>query len=147
MLVDQSEITNFIPHRSPFIMVDGLEEATESKFVSILTVKEDNIFTIDGVLGESALIENVAQTCALGFGYRDKDKQSEPQIGFIGAISKLKLEELPKTGDSITTVVETKHKIQNVLMIQGVCTSNGRELLRCEMKVVVAAGDRMKLEA
>lgn len=147
MLVNHTDITDFIPHRYPFIMVDGLDEASESRFVSKLTVEKDNIFVINGVLGESALIENIAQTCALGFGYRDKDNQSEPQIGFIGAISKLKLHELPKIGDSITTVVETKHKIQNVLMILGICSCNGKELLRCEMKVVVAADEQMKLEA
>ena len=44
----------------------------------------------DNRLTEPALIENIAQTCAAGFGYLGSQTEGQPRIGYIGAISDLR---------------------------------------------------------
>ena len=65
----KENIKFLIPHREPFIMIDNLTDVSPTKFESIFFVCSDNIFVRNEILQEPALIENIAQTCAAGFGF------------------------------------------------------------------------------
>ena len=69
MKVNKENIKNYIPQREPFIMIDSLVDASEFGFKSEFIIASTNLFLENGVLSESSLVENVAQTCAAGFGY------------------------------------------------------------------------------
>ena len=68
MLINKENIQTYLPQRPPFVMIDELINATETSFESAFEVVESNLFIENGILSESALVENVAQTCAAGFG-------------------------------------------------------------------------------
>lgn len=139
MLVNKESITNFIPQRAPFVMIDELISATEEGFHTTFIIDEDNLFLENGVLSESSLIENIAQTCAAGFGYINSQKgNSEGQLGFIGSVSKLSVENQAKLGDRITTNVTILTSFDAIHLIEGVASSNGVELVKCQMKIVIA---------
>ena len=73
----------------------------------------------NGVLSESALVENIAQTCAAGFGYVGSQNGEEAgKLGFIGAVSKLKVSGLPKTGDKLATKIEILNWMRWYLYIE-----------------------------
>lgn len=137
MKLNKINITDIIPQQFPFVMVDELIAADENGFKSTLIVKGNNIFFKDGKLQEPALIENIAQTVAAGFGYIDKQTGGTPKVGFIGAISKLKIYELPKLNTKIKTNITHLHQFENVHLVKGENFGNGKILAECEMKIVV----------
>lgn len=139
MLVNKDSITKYIPQRPPFVMIDELIAASEEGFHTTFTIEDTNLFLENGLLSESSLIENIAQTCAAGFGYVNSQKgDSEGQLGFIGAISKLSVSNQAKLGDKITTNVTILTSFDAIHLIEGIATSNGVELLKCQMKIVIA---------
>ena len=137
MIVTKEKIADFIPHRTPFVMIDNLIRVNPECFESDFFIEEDNVLVHDGFFEESGLIENIAQTCAAGFGYLDYEKQGEPKIGFIGAISKVEVFELPLAHSRISTIVTPTHQLGNIFLVKGENYCNGRKLLECEIKIVV----------
>ena len=136
MVVLKENIENYIPHRFPFIMIDNLLIVNQEYFESDFRIDENNILVKNNFFQEAGLIENIAQTCAASFGFLGKEKNEKPKIGFIGAISRLVLFELPPGNSKITTVVTPTHQLGNIFMVIGRNYLNGRILLECEMKIV-----------
>lgn len=137
MIVVKDAITDFIPHRPPFVMIDHLVSATRERFESEFTVREDNVLVQGGLFQETGLIEHIAQTCAAAFGYLDREAGGEPKIGFIGAVSKVLVTELPPVGARVRTVVTPLHQLGNIYLVKGESSLDGRILLGCELKIVV----------
>jgi hypothetical protein len=96
----------------------------------------DNIFVEDGVLREFALIENIAQTSSAGLAITKKYAGEKNADGFIGAVSKLKLYNLPKVHDTIHTVVNLLAQLENMFLLKGENYLNGKKLMECEIKLV-----------
>lgn len=141
-LVEGDEIVLLIPQRAPFVMVDKLLHNDELKTVSAFKVRPDNIFLTDGILHEPALIENIAQTAALRIGYPlyldyKEGKEPSAQLGFIGAISKLKVYDLPPEGTEIVTTVLFEKEVMDVILISGRVTLGEKTLVECEMKIFI----------
>ncbi len=137
MLLNKENITEIIPQKAPFVMIDNLISADEHGFKSSFQVRNDNIFFKDEKLQEPALIENIAQTVAAGFGYVDRQAGGEPKLGFIGAISKLKVHALPTLNSEITTIVKHLYQFENVYLVKGENFCKNQLLVECEMKIVV----------
>jgi predicted hotdog family 3-hydroxylacyl-ACP dehydratase len=137
MIIGKEALIDYIPHRPPFVMVHKLLSATHERFESEFEIEGTNLLVSGGLFQETGLIENVAQTCAASFGYLDREEAGEPRIGFIGAISKLHVFELPAVGSTIRTVVAPLHQLGNIYLVKGEIFAEGRILLGCEMKIVV----------
>ena len=138
MIVSKSAINQYIPHREPFIMIDNLVSVSAERFESDFYIDPDNVLVEDGFFQESGLLENIAQTCALAFGFLDSQTGGAPKIGFIGAISKVQVHELPAVNATIQTIVTPLHQLGNIYLVQGESFLEGRILLGCEMKIVVS---------
>ena len=139
MLVNKENIQVLIPQRPPFVMIDELHAASEKGFKSQFTIDDTNIFVEDGLLSESAIIENIAQTCAAGFGYvGQQNGEGAGKIGFIGAVSRLTREGEIETGDIITTEVEILNTFDNIHLAQGTAKNNKGFTLSCQLKIVLA---------
>ena len=137
MTISKAKIEHYIPQRAPFIMIDNLVQATPGKFETDFRILADNIFIEEGRLREFALIENIAQSSSAGLAVFKK-YSGELVDGFIGGISKLKLYELPKAGDTVYTIVNLIAEIQNMFLLRGESFINGRKLIECELKLVGA---------
>ncbi len=139
MLVNKDQILTIIPQRPPFVMIDGLVNAESTGFESIFLLTDNLILKTDQVVSENSLIENVAQTCAAGFGYLAKQMENtEPKIGFIGAVTKLKVLGQTNIGDVLNTKVEILQTFENIHLIQGNVFVNENLILSCQMKIVEA---------
>lgn len=141
MKIKIDDITTLIPQRAPFIMIDNLISANETGFDSAFEIKSDNIFINieDNTISESAIVENIAQTCAAGFGYLNSLKSdAEPRLGFIGAITKLTNHQKARLGDSLITKISILNTFENIHLIQGKCFKNDELLIECQMKIVLA---------
>ena len=136
MKISKAEIENYIPQREPFIMVDNLVNATSEKFETNFRVLPGNIFVENGILREFALIENIAQSSSVGLAITMMNIEKKNVDGFIGAISKLKLYDLPSVNDTIYTIVNLMAQFENMFLLKGKNYLNGKILLECEIKLV-----------
>jgi len=99
---------NFLPHREPMLIVTRLLYIDETSVHAEFDVTEDCVFVKGDVLSETGLIENAAQVCSaiVGQSYFDKDDlkgEGNKLVGYISAIKKVEIFDLPKKGDIITT--------------------------------------------
>ncbi len=139
MIISKENITSIIPQRDPFIMIDQLMHSDEHGFVTTFEVTQGNLFLQDGKLSESALIENVAQSCAAGFGYLGSQQgDKEPRIGFIGAITKCHAISPAFLGYQLTTKISIIQSFEQIHLVQGEVFHENEKLLACQMKIVLA---------
>jgi predicted hotdog family 3-hydroxylacyl-ACP dehydratase len=135
LLVNVENVANYLPQQEPFIMVDSLLETTETTAISQFLVKSDNVLVNDGILQESGLIENIAQTIALKAGYESVLRNEKPQVGFIVQIKDISFFDFPKVGEVVTTKIEILMNLQQMLVIKGESFSDEKALVICEMRV------------
>ena len=104
------DIKNYLPHRSPLLMVDMILVMDNEKVKTIFEIKNDNIFVQNNILVEAGLIENAAQTCSSIVAkdyFIDENNQEKVNVnivGFISAIKTLKIHKLPKVGHKIISI-------------------------------------------
>lgn len=135
-----ADITNLIPQKFPFVMVNTLEYFSEKEAISTFTVASDNIFCENDFLLEPGLIENMAQTVALHTGYDFFRKDEIAPTGYIGSVKKAIIHALPKVGDTITTKATILQEFMGVTMVTvSVSNSDNETLAVSEMKTVIAS--------
>lgn len=133
----QTEIERLIPQKPPIVMVDSLLFFSDEKVISGLTITAENIFTAKHQFTASGLIENMAQTVALHTGYQFFIKNKPAPVGYIGAIKKTIIHQLPKVNDSITTTATILHEIMGVTLVKIKVVLNEKEIAEAEMKTVI----------
>jgi 3-hydroxymyristoyl/3-hydroxydecanoyl-(acyl carrier protein) dehydratase len=137
MLVNTTHINDYIPQRSPFVMIDSLESADEFGFIGRFLVRENHLFLKANVLGEEALIESLAQTCAAGFCYSAKEKgRNGNGLGFIGAVSKLTVSGTAILGDELVMKIKLLNSFDKIQLIEGTVFVTSKSILNCQMKIV-----------
>jgi len=137
MLVNSAQITDFIPQRAPFIMIDSLELVQDDLFVGHFTIKDNHLFLTGNTLGEEALIESIAQTCAAGFTYLSKQKGLKGGgLGFIGAVTKLVVSGTVSLNEVLKMEVRLLTSFDKIQLIEGTVSVNSKPILNCQMKIV-----------
>ena len=99
-------ILKYLPHRPPMQMVDTITHINDTSIVTSFQIKEDCILLDNGYFTESGLIENMAQTCSAIVGQFFFDKNGEGSkyvIGYISAIKKAEIFDLPEVTQTIRT--------------------------------------------
>lgn len=137
-ITDKEFIGTLIPQRFPFVMVDKLLHFEDKKVTAGLTVSEENIFTHDSLFTASGLIEHMAQTVALHTGYQYFLKKQPAPVGYIGAIKKAEIFELPSQGKKLITKVEILHEIMGVTLVTAQTECDGKIIASSVMKTVIA---------
>lgn len=140
------DITNFLPHRAPFLMVDKVLALDDENVVTSFKIKGDCIFLEDGVLNEVGMIENAAQTCSAIVGksyFEDDDIEGEGTklIGFISAIKKITVIGCPKLDEIITSKAKLKSRFDadgySICTIQCSIYQEDQEMLSCELNLFI----------
>jgi predicted hotdog family 3-hydroxylacyl-ACP dehydratase len=135
MIIAKENIENYIPQRSPFVMISTLLVAETKHFETDFHITKGNIFLEDGILREYALIENIAQSCAAGLAYTRRNRENALSEGFIGGISKLKVYHLPKVNETIHTCVNLLYELGGLFLLKGECFAGDKRLIECELKL------------
>jgi len=137
-ITDKRFVESLIPQKKPFIMVDKLIFFSEEKVVSGLTVSEENIFSKNNTFTAPGVMEHMAQTVALFTGYQYFLKNLPAPTGYIGAIKKVEIFQLPKMSDELVTSVIILHEIMGVTLVQIDTVCDGIVIAKSEMKTVIA---------
>src|SRR5690606_6758389 len=140
------DISNFLPHKAPFLMVDYILSLDDNHVSTSFEIKTDGIFVSDNVFNEVGLIENAAQTCSAIVGksfFEDDDIEGNGTklIGFISAIKEVIIHARPSIGKTIiskatlTSRFDTDHF--SICTIQCTIFASKKELLTCEMNLFI----------
>ncbi|MBU2515185.1 3-hydroxyacyl-ACP dehydratase [bacterium] len=116
-------------------MIDSLTDSNGILYTTEFRIQSSNIFVDNGHLTEAGLIENIAQTAAAGLGYGFYQQNKSIPTGFIGAIQKLKIVELPDVNKKITTSVKVTNTVLNLTVISGTIQYDGKQIASCDMKL------------
>ena len=133
--MSQENILPYIPQRPPFVMIDEIVSADDALSKTTFTIREGHLFVSDGVFTEPGLVENMAQTAAAGTGYKAQQDGKPAPVGFIGALKNLKVNTLPKVGDTLTTEVIFKMQVMNAHIVESIIKVNDEEMASCELKI------------
>jgi predicted hotdog family 3-hydroxylacyl-ACP dehydratase len=77
-------ITSYVPHRPPMLMIDEILEVTiDQRIVCRATIHPGCVFARDGIVHPSAMIEFVAQACAILAGVTATDGERPVQVGLL----------------------------------------------------------------
>jgi len=139
-LIEGAAVSALIPQKPPIEMVDKLWFNDDTTTISGFTIAADNIFCKDGRFTEPGIIENIAQTAAIRAGYmasllRKNGEAGDPPVGYIGAIKKLVIHQLPEVGSDLKTEIVVQQVVFDVTLISGRSTLNGVPVAECEMKI------------
>ena len=130
------DVKQFIPQRSPMVMIDQLLEVEDSFIKTLFLVLQANVFISNGKLGEPGLVENIAQTAAAYVGYTCFQNNVPVPIGYIAAIKELDIYDLPPVGASLVTEVRVLNKIMDFSMVKGEVRLGEKLLCSCEMRIM-----------
>jgi predicted hotdog family 3-hydroxylacyl-ACP dehydratase len=128
---------DFIPQKSPFVMVDELLFADGKTAATSFKIDEKNIFVNDGVFSTSGMVESMAQTAAAATGYSFKKVNKDVPVGYIGAVQNLQVSDWPPVGSVINIELTLVTKILQVSLVTGTVKLNNRLIASCEMKIFV----------
>lgn len=136
-LVSADKITDYIPQRPPFVMVGSLMNRENEQAISQFYISNDNILVKNGEFTVSGLLENIAQTAAANAGYECYLKNIPVPLGFIGAISKVSVNKLPKHETTIETKIEILQEVFGITLIKGEVFQNNQPIISCQMKIMI----------
>jgi predicted hotdog family 3-hydroxylacyl-ACP dehydratase len=131
-------IEDILPQRRPYIMVDRLVFYDEVTAKTVFEVRDDNLFCNNGVMEESALIENIAQTCAAHTGYKTKmqsGRDEEIKIGYLGMIRNMKIGRKARVGETLTTTVEIRAEVFSTTLAEAKVAVGSETIAECEIKI------------
>ncbi len=136
--IENKDFKNFLPHRGTMLMVKDLLAIDEESVSSGLPILENCIFIKNGVLTEAGLIENAAQTSTaiVGQSFFSEDDitgESNQLVGYISAIKKVEIFQLPKIGEYLTTKAELVSRLDT----ESVCICNVKCSTFIEDKLIV----------
>src|SRR6185436_3406536 len=106
MLADKKIITELLPQKEPFVMVDCLYECDEKFIRTGFKPGAENIFSAGSYFTEPGLIENMAQSAAAGTGYYYSKQNKPSPVGYIGAVKDFVLTKLPRVEDELVTEIK-----------------------------------------
>jgi len=118
-------------------MISELISADETNTLTTLTIKDDNLFVVNGVFTEPGLIENMAQTAGAGTGYKAKKEAKTQPKGYIAALKNVNILALPRVNDIIKTEVTFLQNLLSFHLVKGRITVNDKEIANCEFKIFV----------
>jgi predicted hotdog family 3-hydroxylacyl-ACP dehydratase len=130
-------LLQLIPQKPPMVLIDTLWSVDDTTTRTSFVVTEQCQLCSDGVLTESGLIENIAQTASAGVGYGCKRDSKAIPLGFIAAIRHCSIFHLPEVGTRITTEVMVTNQILDVTIIKGLVMFGEILCAECEMRIFI----------
>lgn len=137
------EIDQLIPQRSPIKMVDKLLDVDGETAVTLFTIQPDNYFLEpDETLAEAGVIEHIAQSASALTGYlTHKQGISHVPIGYIGEVRNFYRYRSPQIGDILRTIVRREGVFDDITCISGETWVSNERIAELQMKLYINSND------
>lgn len=130
-------ITELIPQRPPFLLVDRVLHGSKEDTETVLDIREDNVFLENGFLSAAGVMENMAQSCACSMGCKSIDSASPIKIGVVGAVKNFTLERLPRQGETLHTHVCILEEFFNLSLAGVEVLAGDQTIASCCIKIAL----------
>jgi len=130
-------ITDLIPQRPPFVMVDKLLSCDQVNALTEFTICPDNIFLDDMLLSPAGIIENMAQACAARMGCVNRMRNEPIKIGFIGDIRDCKIMRQPRCHEVLHTYVQIIEEVFNLTLANVISKVGDEVIASSRMKIAL----------
>ena len=122
------------------LLIDDIVEVTDHRAVCRTTLHPNCVFAIDGVVHPSALIELVAQVCAIHAGVVSVRGGGPPRLGLITACREIAfaVDQLA-VGDELTIVANKLFAQDRMATFTGTVTRGDAVCATVQLSVVDAA--------
>lgn len=133
-------ISELIPQRPPFVMVDKLVSFEGKVAQSTFLITKDNVLLdSNGKLSAGGILENMAQTCAARIGYINKVLEAQTvKIGVVASLKNITIHSYPSIDEELTTTVEeTLGGFMNMTILNAKVTCNNTVIAEGEVKVAL----------
>ena len=125
-----------IPQRPPLVLVDRFEGIdAEGVSTTGYTVEPAGLFVAGGRMSECGIIEHMAQSAAARIGWCCRAEGRPVPVGFIGAVSRLELHDLPRTGAHLRTRLRIVQEIGPLSLAEVRTEADGRPLAEGNLKI------------
>ncbi len=140
------DIKKFLPHRAPMLMVDRILYIDSDSVIADFKITSECIFVSNNSLKEVGLLENIAQSCSaiVGQSYFSNQKENTEHkrvLGFISAIKKVEIHQLPNVGDVIITKASLVSRFDtgSISMCAMECTTeiDNQLLASCTLNLLI----------
>ncbi|GHV46578.1 3-hydroxyacyl-[acyl-carrier-protein] dehydratase FabZ [Clostridia bacterium] len=141
MELDIEQIKEIIPHRDPFLLIDGIEEMEPGVSVTAVShIKPDadwfrGHFPGNPVTPGVLLLEMMAQAgacCMLAL------PGNKGKVGYFGGVKEAKFRRMVLPGDTVVFNVEIIKIKANVGIGKGIATVNGEKALTAEISFIIS---------
>jgi predicted hotdog family 3-hydroxylacyl-ACP dehydratase len=129
------QVYSLIPQRAPMVMLDAFFEGSDTEASTGLTVREDHLFCVNGLLTESGLIEHIAQSASALAGYQAYCRGENAPVGYIGEIKKCRIFRLPAVGEQLRTSVRILSEVSHISLLSAEIKSGNEPIAACQMKI------------
>jgi 3-hydroxyacyl-[acyl-carrier-protein] dehydratase len=141
-VLDAADLLGLVAHRFPFLLVDrveitepgrrvvGTKRVTGNEWSSVFS-GDGRPFPMPGLL----VVEALAQTSAallVGLAKADEDL-----IGYFAALTRVRLREPARPGDTLRLTVELRAFRRGIARLRGVADTDGRMVATAEFVTVV----------
>ncbi len=144
--LEKIDITNFLPHRKPFLMVDKVLSLGDKHVTTSFYINKESVFVQNNIFVEAGLVEFAAQTCSsiVGKSYFDDDDIEGKGTKLIGFISTIKEVEVFSCPDIESTIIAKAKLISRydtdefcICTLQCNIYKGVKELLSCQMNLFI----------
>jgi predicted hotdog family 3-hydroxylacyl-ACP dehydratase len=133
-------VADYIPHRPPMLLIDDIVDATTDSVVCRATIHPGCVFARDGIVHPSAMIELVAQACAIWAGVTDARDGHPPRVGMIAGCREISFTaDSFAVGDELTIAATRIFGEDQVAVFTGTVTRGGVVCVTMQLSVVDAA--------
>jgi 3-hydroxyacyl-[acyl-carrier-protein] dehydratase len=141
LLFGMDEILRVIPHRKPFVLIDGIteysagESCTSVKYVDSQDPVLQAHFPGKPMLPGVHIIENMAQTACFLLAREDAEKD---RIYVLARINDANFKRVVNGGDTMETEIQVVRDFGKLRVIDGVARVDGKVCAKAELLVGVA---------
>jgi len=135
MNLSEIPVTELLPQRPPFLLVDRLLEYGDSDTLTSFEIREGGMFVEDGTMLAAGLIENMAQSSALRIGYINKYILHLPvKVGYIGSVRNYKVMRNPKAGEMLVTRITAVSEVFGITLVNAEIRSGDEIIATAALK-------------
>ncbi len=135
MVFDREQIKQFIPHREPFLFLDGVTEFEKgSKIVALRTFEADEAMFLGHFPGNPVvpgviIAESLAQAggVLIGASFADEIKELGFSNAYLMGLDNCRFRKPVGPGEELTLSVNLTRKRTRVMVFEGFATLSGGE--------------------